>query len=40
MAEAKSYFPEMSEIFQYNKKVGDPISTGCWINQTVALDKK
>lgn len=40
MAEAQKNFPSMEEIFVRNKKVGETISTGCWINETVVLQKR
>lgn len=40
MNAAKSQFPSMEEIFNQNKSVGDKINTGCWVNETVTLDKR
>ncbi len=40
MTKAKSHFPTTVEIFERNKKEGEKLSTGCWINETVTLRKK
>ncbi len=40
MAEAKNFFPTVEEAFSRNKKAGDSINTGCWINETVKLITK
>ncbi len=40
MNAAKAQFPSMEEIFNQNKTVGDKINTGCWVNETVTLDKR
>jgi len=40
MNTAKAQFPALSEIFVRNKKEGDNIAIGCWINETVQLIKK
>ena len=40
MASAKEQFPTMEDIFVRNKKEGDLIKVGCWINENVALKKK
>lgn len=40
MSAAKAQFPQMSDIFNEGKKVGDAITVGCWINTTVKLDKR
>lgn len=40
MESAHQNFPSMEEIFVRNKKVGDSISTGCWIGETVTLQKR
>lgn len=37
MEQAKAQFPSMEEIFLRNKKVGDTVGTGCWINKEVKL---
>ena len=38
--EAKAQFPSMEEMFLYNQKPGDVINTGCWIGESVKLDKR
>lgn len=40
MESAHQNFPSMEEIFVRNKKVGESISTGCWIGETVTLQKR
>lgn len=40
MAIAAKQFPSAEEIFNENKKVGDQIRVGCWINETVTLQKR
>lgn len=40
MKEAEKNFPSSEEIFQQNKEIGDPVETGCWINETVNLKKR
>lgn len=40
MTEAKKNFPSAEEIFTRNKEVGQAISTGCWVNETVSLRKR
>lgn len=40
MAEAQSNFPSAEDIFNVDKAVGDPINTGCWINEDVTLQKR
>ncbi|MCP4521482.1 MAG: tetratricopeptide repeat protein [Cytophagales bacterium] len=40
MAEAKKQFPSMEDIFNQNKNVGDKINTGCWVNETVTIQKR
>lgn len=40
MADAKDQFPSMEEIHQRNKSLGDKIEIGCWINETVSLQKR
>ncbi len=37
MANAKSRFPSKEELFTEGFQVGDTISTGCWVGQTVTL---
>lgn len=40
MNAAKSQFPSMEDLFNQNKNVGEQINTGCWVNETVTLDKR
>lgn len=40
MAKAAAEFPSAEEIFNENKSVGDQITVGCWINETVTLQKR
>ncbi len=40
MASAKEQFPSAEEIFTENKAVGESMQVGCWINETVSLDKR
>ena len=40
MESAHQNFPSMEEIFVRNKKVGESINTGCWIGETVTLQKR
>ena len=40
MESVKKQFPTMEEIFVRNKKEGDLVKVGCWVNETVALKKK
>lgn len=40
MAKAKEGFPSAEEIFNAEMEVGQQISVGCWINETVALQKR
>jgi tetratricopeptide (TPR) repeat protein len=44
MARAQSQFPTMEEIFTWNKNddmgVGDQYKVGCWINETVTIQKR
>lgn len=37
MAEAKKQFPTISDVFTANKKEGDPIRVGCWINVSTTI---
>ena len=37
MAKAKAQFPSSEEVFLAEKKVGETISTGCWINEKVTI---
>ncbi len=40
MERAMAQFPSASDIFTANKKVGDSYSTGCWMNETITLQKR
>lgn len=40
MASAKAQFPSMEDIFVHNKKAGDTMETGCWVGETVTLQKR
>ncbi len=40
MAAAKEQFPSAEDIFTRNSKEGDPITVGCWINETVTIQKR
>jgi tetratricopeptide (TPR) repeat protein len=40
MKTAQEQFPSMEEIFTYGMKVGDQITVGCWINETVTIQKR
>ena len=40
MAKAKAQFPSMEEIFTENMKIGQEVTVGCWIGETVKLDKR
>ena len=37
---AKAQFPSIEEIFTYGLKEGDDITVGCWINETVQLQRR
>lgn len=37
MAQAKAQFPTVSDVFTANKKEGDPIRVGCWINVSTTI---
>lgn len=37
MNAAKSQFPSKTEAFNRNKRAGETMATGCWINETVTL---
>ncbi|WP_323755457.1 hypothetical protein [Roseivirga sp.] len=39
-SQAKAQFPSGGEIFTEGKEVGDSVSVGCWIQQTVKLQKR
>ena len=38
--QAREQFPSMEEIFNENLEVGESMNTGCWINETVTLNKR
>jgi tetratricopeptide (TPR) repeat protein len=40
MGRAQSQFPTMEEIFTWNLQVGDEYRVGCWINETVNIQKR
>lgn len=40
MESAKAQFPSMEEIFNEGKELGDAVSVGCWVNETVQLDRR
>jgi tetratricopeptide (TPR) repeat protein len=40
MAKAKEQFPSAEEIFTENMELGQEITVGCWINETVSLQKR
>ncbi|GHE55985.1 MULTISPECIES: hypothetical protein [Roseivirga] len=40
MAQAKAQFPTISDIFTENKKEGDSMTVGCWIQKTVKLQRR
>jgi hypothetical protein len=42
MAKARQYFPSAEEIFTLGKteQIGKPVNTGCWIGESVILQKK
>jgi tetratricopeptide (TPR) repeat protein len=40
MKSAQEQFPSMEDIFNQGKEVGQPIKIGCWINETVTLQKR
>ena len=40
MSKAKEQFPTMETIFTYNMELGDPIKIGCWINESVAVQRR
>tara|TARA_A100000171_G_C2124719_1_gene142814 strand:- start:666 stop:1997 length:1332 start_codon:yes stop_codon:yes gene_type:complete len=39
-SQAKAQFPSGGEIFTEGKEVGDSVTVGCWIQQTVKLQKR
>ncbi|MEC7878216.1 MAG: hypothetical protein VX499_04565 [Bacteroidota bacterium] len=38
--QAREQFPSMEEIFNENLEVGESMNTGCWINESVTLNKR
>ena len=40
MSRAKSQFPTMEEIFTWDMQVGDKYTVGCWINETISIQKR
>lgn len=40
MSQAKAQFPTISDIFTENKKEGDSMTVGCWINKTIKLQRR
>jgi tetratricopeptide (TPR) repeat protein len=40
MNRAKDQFPTMNDIFTYDMQVGDTYKIGCWINETVTIQKR
>lgn len=40
MNKAKSQFPSVTEIFEVGKQEGEKMTVGCWINETVTLQKR
>jgi tetratricopeptide (TPR) repeat protein len=40
MGRAKQQFPSMEEIFTWNMEEGDQYKIGCWINETVTIQKR
>ena len=40
MERAKAQFPSASDIFDENKTLGDSMNTGCWINETITIQKR
>lgn len=40
MAKAAEQFPSAEEIFTENKELGQQMTVGCWINETVTLKKR
>ncbi len=40
MRRARSQFPTMEEIFTWNMQVGEKYKVGCWINETVTIQKR
>lgn len=40
MKSAEAQFPSMEDIFNHNLEVGQSIKVGCWINETVVLQRR
>jgi len=40
MAAAKEQFPSIEEIFTENKEEGQKVTVGCWVNETVTLQRR
>jgi len=40
MSRAKAQFPTMEEIFTWDLQEGDQYKVGCWINETVSIQKR
>ncbi|MCR9250622.1 MAG: hypothetical protein NXI20_09360 [bacterium] len=40
MASAKAQFPSIDEIFSEGYKEGQELSVGCWVNETVKLERR
>jgi len=40
MASAKQQFPSIEEIFELDMKEGESITVGCWINETVTIQRR
>lgn len=40
MANAKEQFPSAEEIFNEAKEIGQTVTVGCWVGETVTLDKR
>jgi tetratricopeptide (TPR) repeat protein len=40
MSKAKEQFPTMETIFTYNMELGDPIKIGCWINESITIQRR
>ncbi|MDN4165824.1 tetratricopeptide repeat protein [Cytophagales bacterium LB-30] len=40
MQSAKEQFPSIEEIFTQNMEVGQAISTGCWVNESVIIQRR
>ena len=40
MSAAKAQFPSIEDIFNEGKQEGESLTIGCWINVTVALERR